>query len=140
MLADLEARNLNIQLEGRALSSTEKLEFAYVLRDVILDNLLELEKMRKRQERVHADDFETLRFMIQEGYFTGRSKDDVNIFLRMSDELRDEALSQIAFLRQTDMDISSFECDAGFDEQEIDARSKVRVQHLATYAAEWGVS
>lgn len=130
----------DMELKGREPSTEQKLKFAHALRDVIFDSLLDLEKIRKRQRQVRTENFQTLKFMIQEGYLNERGKDHANVFLRIDDAVRDEALSQIAFLREIDQDISNFERDAGFSEEEIRARADVRKKHVSAYEAEWGVS
>jgi hypothetical protein len=136
----LDERIWDTQLQGREPSVEQKLEFSHALREVIFDNLMGLEKIRKRQNQVKTGDFETLKFMIEQGHLNERGRGDVNIFLQTEDVLRDEALSQIAFLRETDQNISDFEKMAGYTEEEIESRASVRRQHTSTYEAEWGVS
>jgi hypothetical protein len=139
VIDELNERNWNLRLEGREPSAEQRMEFAHALREVLLDHLMDLETLRKRRKDAKPEAFETLRFMIQSGLLKGKSREDASIFLTMDDELRDTALTEIAFLRETDQEISMLEEEAGFSDEERAARKRVRKQHLATYEAEWGV-
>jgi len=134
-----DERIWGVLLEGREPTGGQKLEFMHALREEILNGLLSLEKIRKRQKQATTEYFETLRFMIWHGYLNERGKGDANIFLHIEDVVRDEALSQIAFLRETDKTISAFESAFGYSEEEVASRAKVRRQHESACEAEWGV-
>jgi hypothetical protein len=127
-------------LDEREPAAEQQLEFAHAIREAALESLVELGRMRARQKRVKTDEFQTLRFMIQNGYLKEPGRRDVNSFLKIKDVVRDEALSQMALLRETDKLISLLEAQAGYTEEEIASRGRVRGEHASTYEAEWGVS
>lgn len=137
---ELDYQMWNMEIQGQKPTVEQKLTLAHARREAIFDNLLMLEEIRKSQRLVRTEDFDTLKFIIEQGLLNERGRGDVNEFLQIDYTVKDEALSQIAFLRETDRIISFFEKEDGNTDDEIDSRAKVRKQHASTYEAEWNVS
>jgi hypothetical protein len=136
----LDARMRDMDRREREPTVEQSLEYAHALREAILDGLVELGKIRDRHKQARTEDFETLKFMIQQGYLNARGKHDANAFFHVQDTVRDEALSQLAFLRETDEVISGLEGRVGFSEEEIALHAESRKRHVSMWEAELGVS
>jgi uncharacterized protein YnzC (UPF0291/DUF896 family) len=116
-----------------------RLESLHAVRDTLMEELLVLEQIRKRGKDIRPEDFETLDFILREGYLTGRGKEDALAVMNTANDLRDAALSEIALLEEVNAGIAAAEAGAGFSDLETRQRATVRKQYLDAIKADWGV-
>ena len=139
-MMEVAERNDRMTREGREPSPEQRLESLHAQRNYLHEMLVDLEQMRKRREAVAPEQFETLSFMMREGYLHGRGKEDALSVLEAEDSMRDEALTGIALLETVHESIAEAESHAGFTEDELEQRAAVRAKHLNMLRAEWGIN
>ncbi|MBD3251040.1 hypothetical protein GF380_01010 [Candidatus Uhrbacteria bacterium] len=126
-----------MRVRDKELSPELELQFNHTLREAVLNQLLEIERIRQQQLLLKTEDFEQLRTLLAQDALNATAKQDVETCLHLDRELQDAALTTIAFLREADHEIHRLEVSEGFED--ADVRAHVRQQHLQAYETEWGI-
>lgn len=122
----------NPSQEGE-LSIERKLEKAHATRELILDRLMHLEDLYRRQHSVSSEDRQTLQDGIESEDWPEQAKAEAKYFLEHEQELIDMVRTTRVYLQLTNEIIGEFESQAGFTEEELAARAAVRDQHFETH-------
>lgn len=138
----LVERNSKIKAEGREPSIEQKQEHLEALRNEVLDDLVELERMRKQRSLTSKEDLNALDLMVQAKALPldDMRWNDVDLFLRMPTMLSDEAITAIA-LYEAIIDMErELDADAKLPPEEQERRAAARRQHCRVLKDEWGVN
>ncbi len=138
----LTERNSAIKGEGREPSIEQKREELEALRNEVLDDLVELERIRKQRSQTSKEDLKALDLMVQAKAIPldDMRWHDVDLFLRMPTMLSDEAITAIALYEAIiDME-QELDADAKVPPEEQERRAAARKQHCRVLKDEWGVN
>ncbi|MFA5130029.1 MAG: hypothetical protein WC477_03880 [Patescibacteria group bacterium] len=123
--------------DGYEIHPHEVLAEKLAMRNVLLERLSTLEALKEQRKKVSKDSFDTLRFMLSQGYLKGEGGADAESFLE-TNEMREQALEFLEMLKQTDDEIGIFEeAEGGMTPEELATHAEVRRRHWEVAASAW---
>lgn len=138
----LMERNNRLLSQGREPSIEQKRELVAALRAKLLDDIVELERLRARRNKTPENALKSLDLMVHARAtpLDPIQAHDVDVFLRMPAIVNDEAVTAIALLEAlADIELD-LDCDARFSPEEQRRRASARRQHARVLKDEWGLN